>query len=645
MRLENFVSLLKGVKQCGKGWKALCPAHEDRRPSLSISEGDNGRILLTCHAGCSTDAIVQASGLRMSDLFAEPQERQNYSNRHYKRNGDRKKIVATYNYHDESCRLLFQAVRYEPKDFRQCRPDGMGGSIWNLNDVGLVLYRLPELLAADPGEMVFCVEGEKDVENLRALGLVATCNPCGAGKWRDEYSQYLQGRNVVILPDNDEPGREHARKAAQSLKGIAASVKMLPLPDLPEKGDVSDWLNAGGDVEKLRLMAKDASEWTPQAIQEESGRTGPKIEIISASDLATRQYPPLRFAVPGILPEGLSILAGPPKLGKSWLSLNLSVAVASGGKALGKINVESGDVLYLALEDGPRRLQIRLATMVNKNIPPNLHFATRWPRVNDGGIEELAKWIESHPDARLIVIDTLKMIRPPESSQRGSVYSLDYDSIHPLADLAKERICILVVHHTRKAAAEDFMASVSGSFGLTGAADGTLVLKRERGRADASLFVTGRDVEEQEIALKFNPESGLWLALGDADEHRLSMARQEIIDLVRSAPEPVTPKVVAEQLSRHPGTVRWHLSEMAKNKDVYAVGNGTYWHKQPEVSEFTKAPNCANRQTGETKINVYSSMSVGLSSADETNTHQQQVPVGAVGDVGNISNATQNTVI
>jgi hypothetical protein len=186
-----------------------------------------------------------------------------------------RQIVRTHDYRDAAGNLLYQTVRLDPKDFRQRRPDGAGGWVWNLVGTRRVLYRLPELLAADPAEDVFVPEGEKDVDRLRGLGLVATCNPLGAGKWRDEYSPCLAGRNVVILPDNDDPGRQHAAQVAASLCGIATSVKVLHLPGLPEKGDVSDWLATGGTADALRaLVAQTTSTVDVPGVSEVSDSMG-----------------------------------------------------------------------------------------------------------------------------------------------------------------------------------------------------------------------------------------------------------------------------------------------------------------------------------------------------------------------------------
>jgi hypothetical protein len=156
-----------------------------------------------------------------------------------------RRIVAQYDYQDEKGQLIYQVVRYEPKDFRQRAPDGKGGWTWTTKNVRRVPYRLPELLAADPVGPVFIVEGEKDADRLAGLGLVATTNVGGAGNWRPAYGQHLAGRHVVVLPDNDEPGQQHAADLVRHLAGVAASIKLIELPGLREKGDVSDWLDAG----------------------------------------------------------------------------------------------------------------------------------------------------------------------------------------------------------------------------------------------------------------------------------------------------------------------------------------------------------------------------------------------------------------
>ena len=260
MTATEILKLLEGVKPEGKGWKAKCSAHDDKEPSLSITEGRDGRVLFHCHAGCAPEAICAKLGLKLADLF----------NGKPNRNGGKAVIVATYDYRDAGGNLLFQVCRFHPKGFRQRSPDPNkpGGWIWNIQGVRRVLYRLPETLAAiQRGEVVHVAEGEKDVAALVEHGFAATTNPGGAGKWQDRYTETLKGAAVVIVADKDIPGREHAADLAAKLQGVAASVKVIELPDTGGKPvkDAADFFAAGGTAVELRAIVKAAPELGPPA--------------------------------------------------------------------------------------------------------------------------------------------------------------------------------------------------------------------------------------------------------------------------------------------------------------------------------------------------------------------------------------------
>lgn len=242
MTIEAVLTQLEGVRRDGAGWMALCPAHADKNPSLAIREND-GKALLHCFAGCSLDAILGAAGISAAELSST--------------NDARSQEDAIYSYVDEVGELLFQVVRYAPKAFKQRKPDGRGGWTWNLNGTRRVLYRLPEIRVA--GNVLVC-EGEKDVEASRSRGFVATCNPGGAGKWRPEYSESLRGKDVVIIPDQDEPGRKHGEQVARALHLIAARVRIFNLPK-PLK-DLSEW-PAAMSTEALQELIDQAPDWTP----------------------------------------------------------------------------------------------------------------------------------------------------------------------------------------------------------------------------------------------------------------------------------------------------------------------------------------------------------------------------------------------
>lgn len=301
--------------------------------------------------------------------------------------------------------------------------------------------------------------------------------------------------------------------------------------------------------------------------------------IRSAEQVLSKHFAEPKWVVPGLLPEGAYILAGRPKLGKSWAALGVGVAVASGGFAFGSIKVERGDVLYLALEDGERRCQSRLKGMLHGDVMPvGLDFAFVWPRLDAGGLAELEGWLRQHPDARLVVIDTLKRVRQQERAH-SRLYDTDYDALAPLCDLARKySVTILVVHHTRKADSDDPLDLISGSTGLTASVDGALVLKRARGESEATLHAFCRDLEEnKEIALRWNGQLNNWKALGDAAEVRRSKERQEIISLLIAQTAPLKPKAIAEMLGREYRAIKALLWKMMQDGEVHTKGDGGYF--------------------------------------------------------------------
>ena len=277
--------------------------------------------------------------------------------------------------------------------------------------------------------------------------------------------------------------------------------------------------------------------------------------IFSLPDLLSWELPPVHWIIPELLPEGLTLLAGKPKLGKSWLALSVALSIAAGGVALGTQPVEKGEVLYLALEDNARRLQSRARRLLTSmsETPSNMDFALDWPRLGEGGLAYLEAYLKVRPNLRLVVIDTWARVAPPSGESRRSQYEGDYEALSPLKHLADTyHVSILAVHHLRKTGSSDVLDEITGSIGMTGAVDGTLILKRERGQAEATLFVTGRDIErEQQLALSFDVTTALWSVIGNTEEVGRTRARQEIIDLLREqGTDGMNPREIAEALWR-----------------------------------------------------------------------------------------------
>ncbi|MBR1604314.1 MAG: AAA family ATPase [Synergistaceae bacterium] len=277
-----------------------------------------------------------------------------------------------------------------------------------------------------------------------------------------------------------------------------------------------------------------------------------RVKLINANELLKKEFPPVKWAVEGILPMGLSLLAGSPKIGKSFLSLQLSLAVALGGVALGKIQVKRGSVLNLALEDPERRLKERI---LNSGLDAKsadlsrLDLVTELAKQNDGGMAFIKSWLDNHSDARLVVIDTLQKFRQPKQS-KGDIYGADYTCMEELKQLADDySVPFLIIHHFRKAKKSedsgDWVDNFLGTTGLAGAADTLLSLTRQRGQDAGILKITGRDIEEAELALK-RDEFG-WILEGEAAEFKLSDNEKRIVNFLKENGGK-TPKEIAEAL-------------------------------------------------------------------------------------------------
>jgi len=352
--------------------------------------------------------------------------------------------------------------------------------------------------------------------------------------------------------------------------------------------DGKDWKKAAQDAWKVWESpdghGEDYSDHLKQAAREiaqEEFKEPPtwRDGLITAKDLQTKTFAPVRIILPRLIPEGVTILAGKPKIGKSWLQLDIGLAVASDRFVLGAEKPVQGDCLYLALEDNQRRLKERLDKILqNTTAPQRLELRTDWRRVDQGGLEDIREWCRSVEKPRLILIDTLAVIRPV-AGRNEQAYAADYRALQGLQKLAGElQLGIVVTTHLRKAPSEDDpFDEVSGTLGLTGAADTIVVMKRHSGMT--KIYVRGRDIQEGEFAAEFNTQTCRWRLVGDAVEVFRSEARRAVATALKEAKRAMSISDImaaTERRDRHATEVLLH--RMEKAGEVKHISRGLWAH-------------------------------------------------------------------
>ena len=616
--LEKVLAHLKEVRPTLRGWKACCPAHADHTPSLSIGLGEQGQVLLKCFAGCSLEHIVEAMGLTTTDLF--PDVVSTADGPTVPSGTSQRQTLTLLDLALEKqlpWQFLFKlGVMEHPSGGLHIPyhlPDGSlaprqrirtalaakEGSYWSKGEGSIVPYGLERLDEARKAGYLVVVEGESDCWTLWYQGFPALGLPGAEMTGTLEESMLTGIDQLYIMQEPDAGGKAFVTGIARRLKTWQWQGKASVLH-----------LSGAKDPNALHIQGRQAFRVAFQHALEQAepllvrysqqpsaSREGQPV-IFSLQDLLSWELPPVRWAVSEILPEGLTLLAGKPKLGKSWLALSLGLSIAAGSMALSAQPVTQGDVLYLALEDNARRLQARakqlLASMTT--VPSGMDFAVEWPRLGEGGLTCLEDYLKAHPQTRLVVIDTWAKLAPPSGERRCAQYEGDYEALTPLKRLADTyHVSIVAIHHLRKTASTDVLDEIIGSTGITGAVDGALVLKRERGQTDATLFVTGRDVEcEQQLALSFDTTTAQWALVGNAEEVGRTRARQEILDLLREQhPDGMSAREVAEALEKNIHTTRTLLRKMEDTGEIrrfdgryvaLSLDSGQNQHRSPGVA-------------------------------------------------------------
>ena len=563
MNAEGLARALGG-RRAGKGWEARCPAHADKNPSLSIDEGEKG-VLIHCHAGCSQDAVIGA--LKTRGMWGIAPERNGHDPSHMADpvHPQLGKPSMVFRYYEAGGELIGAVCRFETSQGKTIRPAVAVRGVWNWSGFAKPhpLYQLPSIFT-HKDRPVLVVEGEKTADAARELisGFVVTTWPHGAKAVQDANWEPLRGRDVVLWPDADEPGLQAMRTVASRLDGVAASIRTVRLPELPKGWDLADDIPLRLDIDRLIADAPDADAERLAAL---GG--------INAAQLVVKHFAEPRWAIPGLVPEGLMFLAGRPKGGKSFMVLDWLLAVSRGEMALGTIQCDSGPALYLALEDPERRVKGRmLAQLQGAPAPAQFDIFTKWRPADAGGLDDLRLWLRAHRGARLVAIDTFAKIRGKRDQSRG-VYDDDYKAVSEFKAIADEfSVAMVLLHHTKKDGSEDAITSVSGTYGLTGSADTIGVLKRQPRESVATFEILGRDVEQQEIAIQFDRDTGQWLRLGSADDFRKTENRRTVLRALVDGGA-MSARDIAGVTGGKPGNVKVTLSRMHKAGEVgYEAG-------------------------------------------------------------------------
>src|SRR5215475_13434299 len=452
----------------------------------------------------------------------------------------------------------------------------------NAVDTSALLYRIDEAKEAmAAGEPILIVEGEKDVDTCWGLGFAATCNAHGAGKWTREHSEQLRGADLVVLNDNDKPGRDHAVDVCVASANTARSLRKLALiddwPAMPEGGDITDWMNQGGTANELLELINNAPMWITPDVKPAPSTGLPPPQ--SYAELKGFTYMPLQWIVPDYIPEGVTLLAGKPKIGKSWLALAITMACARGEVVLDQL-CSRRNVLYCALEDTPRRMQARTEKYLSgePDWPANAFAIYELPPMDKGGMERLQHYIDADPSLGVIIIDTLVRIRGPRNKNEDQ-YAADHRTMSALLDLShKTGVAIIVIHHVRKQDAGDIFDTISGTLGLNGGADTLVVLTRGKDE-QLRLAVRGRDLEDQDKNVLFDIEMGSWAVCGDYEDEEAAVTGTKALivsALTMAGSAGMSPADIAKKTGLPDANVRQMLHRMTRGGQAKRTQYGTY---------------------------------------------------------------------
>lgn len=340
---------------------------------------------------------------------------------------------------------------------------------------------------------------------------------------------------------------------------------MAALPHDPESGFAATDGHKTVKTPKPRTPANGHDERPPDV--------GVKGDILDG-----QIFEPLEWFIEGVISVGATLIAGKAKIGKSWLVLDIGLAVATGAHCFGKIHAKQADVVYLALEDGPRRLNLRQRQLMGTaEAPAGIEYFTTWPMVDEGFFDNLAHYLDAHPACRLVIVDTLGKIRGRPNGKL-SIFQQDYSDISAFQKFAALRnIALILVHHARKQGSDDVMDQISGTSAVQAAVDNLLVLTRKRGQTAGILSISGKDIEEEgEYALDFDKTTGRWMWLGEAGQVKRDSEQQKVYDLLAARIDPMAPSDIAEELGISRESVKKSLNRLKKLGSVENPAKGLW---------------------------------------------------------------------
>lgn len=355
---------------------------------------------------------------------------------------------------------------------------------------------------------------------------------------------------------------------------------------------IDGWLVGTGHSDvQVRKIHKRIANRTPGAHQSATSQDKYGFESQSGTDLMGEDLPPLKHIVEQFIYEGSTILAGSPKTGKSYMMLGMALAIAFGGKALGKFDCVQGEVLFFALEDGKRRVQRRLTKMLQGGaMPAGLHFVYRAPKLGEGFIEGLNAYLDDHPRIVLVVVDTMAKVRP-QANSKATPYQQDYETVDPFTQLSHDRnIGVVLVTHTGKMERDDPMAMVSGTQGLTGAADAAIIVTRERGTPELHCTVMGRDFDEEtEHILRWDAQIAGLAHQGNAADMARNKERIEVLTAIEEVGGAGSIQDIATAVGKSYQTMKTMLWRMAQDGVIEKDRQNKYKKCRNPVTSVTSS--------------------------------------------------------